>query len=345
MKSRFVIYSIILILLCSVFSLGQKSNTQWNSYQTALEYRNSLERTLASQRNAVRVAAETYRNKRELADKGKAERWELDDSRRALEDAEATVRKTKKEIWSVESEYHLLPLQSPASGSNTDQMEPELKVVSLDAKDKDFISDAINELTRITYTMAVTAHRHRATLNEAKKLMLPYCKCTMAQYEDYLAGNGLPSVINQMDHSNIQMSSSDIRLSRYLSNKMDALLAYQKSQRELYDSTVTLAVTRLTDFFVKQGGRYIEGYVFNIEQMQFIPLVNHEQAKSLDAVIRDYMGTHIGKLSKQETSRIIDSVIRQEQKREGITPKPQRPQKGKPTRKPSAKTKTPVRSI
>jgi hypothetical protein len=351
--------SFIFLFLSLVYpphALPRQSNTKSNAerdlktaksdlHQAALEHRNSLEKLLVGQQADVRAAAETYRSKRQLYDESKIERRELDASRRVLEESEAAVIRTKREIQAIEAEYHLLPLQATSPVEAAKEIELELKVISLDAKDKEFVRDAINELTRLTYTMAVTSRRHKSAFDDAKKIMLTYCKCTMSQYDDYLEGKGLPSVVNQMDHGSAKMSNKDALLSRYLTNKMEALVSYQKSQRELYDSTVAMTVTRLADSFARQGGRYIEGYVFNVDQMKFVPLVNRQQAKPLDVVIRDYIGTHIENLSKEETSRIIDSVIRQEQEREGITPKPQRSQGKKPARKTSPKPKTSAQSI
>ena len=309
---------VLMIVLLSFFSPltiasqsaldGQVEKAKQDRATAAREYVQSLETVLALQEANVKSAEQDVEKRKELLSQKIISKREFDSAVQSLDAARAKVRDTKKKIEEAKRLYSDVPepINVPASPIRTPSvtsMGKNNQDVLLTLEDVKFLEDAISELTRLGFIIAMLDNRITYNLEQALSIIIRYCKCSRAEYIDYAKGSGLPSIINRME--NVKYSRTDgIRLAA-LNETVEGIKEYRASKQQTYDATKSLLLNRMRDAFHGSLSARIDLYNLNLKEKKFTLVKQGDKVVPISEGVESYLADRIKNTSTEQIMKII----------------------------------------
>ena len=202
---------------------------------------------------------------------------------------------------------------------------PKPANIALDLEDERLIKDATQELVGIHIELEVIDDRIGQVVLHSQSIIRPYCKCTDQEFQEYLSGNGLPSIINRMNEQ--KLSLKDSRLVQDDRLTIENLKTYRSKKQRVFDDTLNLFETRMNQSAQRHGVNGIANYKLDLINRRFEYLDDSQKVPSTMDSIKEYLMDYSKKLNEQlraktrELQQQLEELKKQRAAQESTKPK------------------------
>jgi hypothetical protein len=286
--------SLLLVFQSSLSHAAEKAHQE--KIQAAREYKASLERLLVLQEANVKSKEQLVQKRRELLTQKIINQSDFEADIKELELARAKVSETKRQILEAEQAAGEIPTANKEQMHSIRTPAPaNAEMVLLDVSDRKYIQDALSEM----FGAAIATQLGQEKLNEiasnTNAIFKKYCRCTEAEYLDWRAGEGLPSIVHRMNEATLSKADQQ-QLANY-NVQRSSVNAYIKKYSDLVESTARLVEKRMASRFEerKPEGAELDQYKIDFDTLRFVKLSAGEKPVSIYESLTAYFGKYIQK--------------------------------------------------